>query len=328
MVKFVTIPKKSVKPSCATHDWKLSVSSVQNVTLVVFLVLLGIQILIRPACGADDWCYEGACGPKSWPGKCNTGNKQSPINIPTGRVKIRLKSTKLVVNRNYIIPKSYILKNNGHTVQMLFNANESSKCYLVGDGLGKSPYYFSQLHFHWGPNDRIGSEHLLSGKAYPLEMHMVHKLKKDESKIAVLAVLFYISPRDNPSLSRIVNNLGQVVNPGEPAIINPRSKISLNKLLPKRMRMFRYIGSLTTPPCTENVVWTVFQDPVPVSKRQLAAFRKLKGSNMKQMKKTFRPVQPAFTAGRKNIFFLRILSKRNTSSIFNSVFSKLRNLLN
>ncbi len=36
---------------------------------------------------------------------------------------------------------------------------------------------------------------------------------------------------------------------------------------------YRYAGSLTTPPCTENVIWTVFQSPIVFTAMQLASFR-------------------------------------------------------
>jgi carbonic anhydrase len=281
--------------------------------LPIFLALLLLAFKVKTTSG-EDWCYEGNCGPKTWGGTCTSGIKQSPINILTSKAKVRLQATRLVINKNYVIPKNFILTNTGHTVQLTLKGDESSKCYMIGDGLGKNPFYFSNLHFHWGPNDRVGSEHRLSGRSYPLEMHMVHKLKKDTNKIAVLGVLFYISPRDNPNLNPIIRNLGKIVNPGDSAKIPANVKINLTNLLPKRMRMFRYIGSLTTPPCSENVIWTVFQDPIPVSKRQLANFRKLIGSDMKPMKRTFRPVQPAVTTARKNIYFLRVF-KRSKSCI-------------
>ena len=35
-------------------------------------------------------------------------------------------------------------------------------------------FEFYQLHFHWGSANNKGSEHNINGKAFPLEMHMVH----------------------------------------------------------------------------------------------------------------------------------------------------------
>jgi len=254
-----------------------------------------------------DFCYKGGtCGPATWLGACKAGRKQSPINIETSRVKIRLQSTRFVLNRNYIGPKSFYLKNTGHTVQLSLNRTETSKSFMFGDGLGQPTYYFSQLHFHWGANIREGSEHRISGKRYPLEMHMVHYQLKNPKKIAVVAVLFYISPRDNPNLRPIIRNLANASNFKEIPKPIKGFKVTLTSLLPKRMRMFRYIGSLTTPPCTENVLWTVFQDPLPISRRQLAAFRKLQDFDARPMRKNFRPIQPIYNR-RNSVYFLRTL---------------------
>ena len=32
---------------------------------------------------------------------------------------------------------------------------------------------------------------------------------------------------------------------------------------------YRYIGSLTTSPCTEGVFWTIFESPISISKNQV-----------------------------------------------------------
>jgi hypothetical protein len=64
-------------------------------------------------------------------------------------------------------------------------------------------YVFQQLHFHWGSDDSIGSEHTVNGKSYPGELHLVHynskygdykSALKHSDGLAVLGVLFQVSP--------------------------------------------------------------------------------------------------------------------------------------
>jgi len=71
--------------------------------------------------------------------------------------------------------------------------------------------------------------------------------------------------------------------------------------------MYRYKGSLTTPPCSETVVWTIFKDPLSVSKAQLGVFRTLLSRESRNLPTNYRPVQPTFTKTRKKIYSVRQL---------------------
>ncbi|XP_042241758.1 carbonic anhydrase 7-like [Homarus americanus] len=56
--------------------------------------------------------------------------------------------------------------------------------------------------------------------------------------------------------------------------------INLRQLLPFDPSIFyRYNGSLTTPPCTENVMWTVFRRPLLVSPFFFSSLRQLPAKN-------------------------------------------------
>ena len=54
---------------------------------------------------------------------------------------------------------------------------------------------------------------------------------------------------------------------------------------------YRYRGSLTTPPCTESVMWTVLEEPVYYTKEQIETFREMKFFS-KIGGRNNRPVQP------------------------------------
>ena len=60
-------------------------------------------------------------------------------------------------------------------------------------------------------------------------------------------------------------------------------------LLPTDRRYFTYMGSLTTPPCSEGVLWMVMKQPVTISPEQIGIFARLYPMNA-------RPIQSA--AGR------------------------------
>lgn len=52
------------------------------------------------------------------------------------------------------------------------------------------------------------------------------------------------------------------------------STFRLSTLLPRAGRLsgyYRYQGSLTTPDCSEVVVWTVFEEPVEIGREQVPA---------------------------------------------------------
>merc|ERR1711974_228809 len=61
--------------------------------------------------------------------------------------------------------------NNGHSMQ--FNPTDSPAQVFRGGPLN-GKYHFTQLHFHWGSDDTVGSEHTVDGFRFPLEMHLVH----------------------------------------------------------------------------------------------------------------------------------------------------------
>jgi len=65
-----------------------------------------------------------------------------------------------------------------------------------------------------------------------------------------------------------------------------RSTIDLARLLPAERGYFTYMGSLTTPPCSEGVLWMVMKQPMQLSTEQLGVFARLYPMNG-------RPIQSA-----------------------------------
>ncbi len=48
--------------------------------------------------------------------------------------------------------------------------------------------------------------------------------------------------------------------------------INLDSLLLENLHAVHYDGSLTTPPCTEQVNWSVWEDPIELSQKQIDLF--------------------------------------------------------
>lgn len=207
------------------------------------------------------WSYTGAKdGVAQWPklspefSECGNGRRQSPIDI-RGGVKLQLESVKFDYK-----PATLKIIDNGHTVQV--NYAPGSRI-VVG---GKS-FELQQFHFHKPAEERV------NGRSYEMVAHLVHKSK--DNRLAVVSVLF-IPGTDLPFVQTLWNNL-----PIEQLRENelPAVKIDVNQLLPKARGYYTYIGSLTTPPCTEGVQWIVLKTPVQVSREQISVFAKVHDKN-------------------------------------------------
>ena len=188
-------------------------------------------------------------GPTHWQEfsqTCGTGHHQSPINIIPGKTVSMNHQYDLTMHENVDSMASII--DNGHSIKV--TPKQSGTITLNGE-----KFKLLQFHFHGK------SEHTVDGKRYDMVMHMVHQDPKTK-QLAVVAV-FFKEGKANPFLDKIINNVG-----GE-AEIDPQD------LLPKDTAdYYHYIGSLTTPPCSENVQWYLLKEPVEASKAQIDAFRK------------------------------------------------------
>ncbi|XP_023209793.1 carbonic anhydrase-like [Centruroides sculpturatus] len=169
-------------------------------------------------------------------------------------------------------------------------------------------YKFLKIIFHWGHTNEVGSEHAFSGRYSPLEMQLIHYNTQYEPEeaatkpdgLAVLSVLFRISSVDNIKLRPILRSMHKIIEANSSTEI-PNLFYLINLLPSTSKDYYRYMGSLTSPPCHESVHWTVFKDRVPISERQLERFRQLKKSSGYNLVNNFRPVEPI--NGRIVMFF-------------------------
>ncbi|MCC7405122.1 MAG: carbonic anhydrase family protein [Bdellovibrionales bacterium] len=229
-----------------------------------------------PAAHHPRWSYEGVFGPAMWGdldaeyASCKTGDMQSPVDLkwskPAQGRKLDFK----------LQPSRLRLVDNGHTIQ----ANIDSGSQL---SIGGEVYDLVQIHFH------SPSEHTLSGKQFPMELHMVHK--SPSGKLAVVGRMMKVGAKENPLIGKLWANLPKDKS-SEVEVAGTTLEVA--EFLPKSLTYYNYAGSLTTPPCTQGVDWNVLNTPLEISKAQLEAFKAIYPNNS-------RPVQAL--NGRKPINF-------------------------
>lgn len=214
---------------------------------------------------AAEWGYQDETGPEHWGNLspeyrlAKTGRHQSPIDISQAR------SESLPKIQFSYGPSQIDLVYNGHTVEEVEN-HESS---ITVEG---KRFVLQQFHFH------SPSEHTIGGQHSAMEMHFVHK--SDDGEIVVVGVLIE-EGADNAAFDQIWNYLPSAKNRERKESVT----IDAATLLPSNHNYFRYTGSFTTPPCTEDVLWMILKSPVELSAAQIKTFRNVIDDNN-------RPVQP------------------------------------
>lgn len=201
------------------------------------------------------WAYEGDTGPDHWAdlgpenNLCRTGTRQSPINIDEG-MRLDLEPIRF----NYF-PGDFSVVDNGHTIQVTQDGNSIS---LIG-----KTYRLLQLHFHRPSEERV------QGRAYPMVVHLVHQAA--DGALAVVAVLL-----DEGVENPVVQKFWSYIPLEQKVVVRPPEvPVDLQQLLPTDRSYYTYMGSLTTPPCSEGVLWLVLKNPVTVSPEQIANFSRL-----------------------------------------------------
>lgn len=218
-----------------------------------------------PVARGTHWSYEGDSGPANWSkinvdwAKCGNGSRQSPIDIRDG-MKVELEQ----ISFDYH-PSSFNVVDNGHTVQV----GVSGGNYIT---VQNRMFELQQFHFHRPSEERI------NGKAFEMVVHLVHR--DAEGRLAVLALLL---ERGAPqaTIQTVWNNLPlEKFETMQPTIL-----LDPAEMLPARRDYYTYMGSQTSPPCSEGVLWLVMKQPVQASPAQMALFSRLYPLNA-------RPIQP------------------------------------
>lgn len=242
-----------------------------NVLVLPFLVVFSIF-----SCNGQDFGYDGSEGPIHWGEKYQqcVGKHQSPIDIESQNV-IEKSFPPIVYDGFDQNLEQVNVTNNGHTVMLSITKGEPP---TVSGGPLSGTYAFTQLHFHWGQNDSLGSENQINHQSFPLELHVVlyniqYETFKNaldyEDGLVVLSFLYSVSHTSNSKYNQFEEALDAVRDILASKEID--NFVSLDDFVGiDRGAYFTYAGSLTTPPCSEVVTWIEYQNTIPVSREQVS----------------------------------------------------------
>jgi carbonic anhydrase len=233
--------------------------------LLIPIVLFLSQCSHLQQNSSPDWSYHGAHDPSHWhelsptTRTCAQGHHQSPIDIYSQSTE-KL-GQKLEFFYHYA---PVVIFNNGHTIE--FDMTDSN--YVILDG---KKFQLLEFHFH------RHSEHSIDHKFYAAEIHLVHRSEDEE--VIVLAYML--------NLSQDRDSLGPIFDQIPPKGKKKTTKIHLEAFALENKGRYVYDGSLTTPPCTENVTWLIFQQPLEITLNQLNQFDSYYADNHRPLQKMY-----------------------------------------
>ncbi|KAL3618576.1 hypothetical protein CASFOL_037658 [Castilleja foliolosa] len=233
-------------------------------SFIIIVLILWFACLTTRAQEVDDereFSYEQDAdnGPTHWGEirpewrECNIGRMQSPIDLTDQRVAMGSHLGRL--NRDYE-PSNATLINRGHDM-MLRWINGAGHIQING-----TLFQLNQAHWH------TPSEHTVNGRRFDMEVHLVHQ--SNDNRTAVIGIMYKIG-RPDSFLSMMQRDLEVVARTHEVeknvGMVNP----GLVKFGSRKY--YRYIGSLTVPPCTQNIIWTIVRKVRTVSREQVRLIR-------------------------------------------------------
>ena len=228
--------------------------AIKGLAALIIAVTLG-HVAAAQADGKH-WTYSGHGGPREWGAlsdefaTCKLGKNQSPIDIRGA------KAADLPAIKFDYKPSPLKVIDNGHTIQVNYASGSSIE-------VGGTRYELVQFHFH------KPSEEKIEGKSHDMVAHFVHK--SPEGKLAVVAVLL-----DKGGANGLIDSIWKnLPKTKEKEVLVTNVTIDATNLLPENKGYYKFQGSLTTPPCSEEVTWLVLKTPVKIGDGAIAAFGKI-----------------------------------------------------
>ncbi len=229
---------------------------VKSGTVLAAATLLGTSGLLAQ----ENWSYTGANGPANWHtlsgtnALCAAGQNQSPINIDATEPAVMHR-----LRPDYNVSEINLSHN-----RLMISMDYERGSYLR---VGQKMLTLNGLTF------RTPAEHRVAGETYPMSLQFMHRASDGSRAIVVTLVK---EGRPNRALAEFIANM-----PLEPDQRNRNASILVNArdLMPADKGYFRYMGSLTTPPCSEGVSWYIFKQPIQASKEQINLVRGVVGAS-------------------------------------------------
>lgn len=225
------------------------------------------------------WGYTGEIAPEKWGqlspefALCGKGKAQSPVNISReyrtilSALSIDYQAAPMIIEDDGVtslqMGNTQVITNDGHGIQLNFPVDGPKETIMMHG----NQYRLLQFHIH------TPSENTLNGKSFPMEIHFVHQGKNGQ--IAVIGVLVR-SGAANATLQNIISHF-----PKDHGVAQTISGERINpmNLIPEKQNYYTFVGSLTTPPCTEGLQWVVMANSITASPEQIKSFSEVVEGN-------------------------------------------------
>lgn len=209
-----------------------------------------------PAVSDAPWQFSGATGPEHW-GRmrpewsvCASGERQSPIDLVDG-LDVELEP----VGFDYG-PTRFRVLDTGQALVV-----------QVGEGLGASVrgqrYALVHMQFHHPVLERI------DGERFDMSVQLHHR--SAAGRVLIVMVPLLASGDASAAVQTIWNNLPLE----QGAAFQSDAVLDVAAMLPRDPSHYLYMGSLSNPPCTENITWVVMRSPLRISGEQLRLFARM-----------------------------------------------------